>query len=75
MCVGTAVTAACHNDQQNVTLSGPADDVDALVEVLKGQQKTVTVVDSAGVAFHSPMLEKCRKEFQASLTKVIQGTS
>ena len=70
LCKDTPVVAACHNDQQNVTLSGPAADVDNIIEALRLENKTASVVDSAGVAFHSPMLEECRKPFEKALTKV-----
>ena len=69
-CFDTDVVAACHNDVANVTLSGPADSVDALVERLRAQGVTVSMVDSARTAFHSPMLQECGQSFLEALTKV-----
>ena len=69
-CENTSVVPACHNDARNVTLSGPDADVELVVSRLREEGKTVTVVDSAGTAFHSPMLEKCRKAFEKALKKV-----
>ena len=69
-CEGHNVFPACHNDPNSVTLSGDMDSVLALTQTLRDRGIRVTDVDSAGVAFHSPILKPCKKQFRSALKKV-----
>ena len=66
------VVAACHNAEKNVTISGPKDKVEAVVQQLKAKGVFAKLVDSAGIAFHSYMLEKCSGALKLAFEKVWQ---
>ena len=64
------VVRACHNSEKTVTISGPRQAVEQAVEQLKQKGIFAKEVNSAGVAFHSPMLQSCAKPFLTALKKV-----
>ncbi len=51
------VFAACHNGHESVSISGEQQKVLDVVELLKNEGKFAKVVDSSGIAFHSPCME------------------
>jgi fatty acid synthase len=51
------VVAACHNAPDSVTISGDTQQVHAMVEELKAENVFAKIVNSAGVPFHSPIME------------------
>ena len=64
------MVAACHNGENRVTISGPKEAVDLAVVQMKEKDIFVREVDSAGVAFHSHMLQCCAEPFRKALQKV-----
>lgn len=64
------VVAACHNSIDTVTISGPVDTVRSFVEVLKSEDVFAKEVKSAGVAFHSPFMQKASPLLKEALLKV-----
>ncbi|XP_055354920.1 fatty acid synthase-like [Paramacrobiotus metropolitanus] len=65
------VVPACNNAKDNVTVSGPADQVAALVNELKAQNVFAKEVNSYGIAFHSPAMKAAAPEYLASLKKLL----
>lgn len=64
------VVPACNNAKDNVTISGPTQAVGKLVEELKAEKIFVKEVNSNGIAFHSPDMEKAAPAYLKALTKV-----
>ncbi len=52
------VYAACHNGSESVSISGEQQKVSLLVEELEKEGTFAKVVDSSGIAFHSPWMAK-----------------
>ncbi|KAM7297624.1 fatty acid synthase-like [Ixodes scapularis] len=65
------VTPACHNAEDSVTVSGPAEAVAELVAQLKGENVFAREVNSLGVAFHSRYMQPVGLALQEALEKVI----
>ncbi|XP_077491843.1 fatty acid synthase-like [Amblyomma americanum] len=65
------VVLACHNAEDSVTVSGPADAVAQLVEELKAEGAFVRTVDTMSVAFHSRYVENVVPALREALEKVI----
>lgn len=65
------VVPACNNSIETQTISGPAEDVKKFAEQLNNEGYFVRIVDSSGVAFHSPELLVCAPEFTEKLQCVI----
>ncbi|XP_077491594.1 fatty acid synthase-like [Amblyomma americanum] len=65
------VVPACHNAQDSVTVSGPADAVVELVAELKAEGVFAREVDSMDVAFHSDHMQSIAPAFQEALQKVV----
>uniref|UniRef100_A0A2S2QQD5 Fatty acid synthase n=1 Tax=Sipha flava TaxID=143950 RepID=A0A2S2QQD5_9HEMI len=53
-----SIDIGCHNSENNVTLSGPAEDMEIYLETLKKQNIFVKTVNSNGIAYHSRMVRK-----------------
>lgn len=53
-----SIDIGCHNSETNVTLSGPAEDMETYLETLKKQDIFVRKVNSNGIAYHSRMVAK-----------------
>lgn len=52
------IDVGCHNSEDNVTLSGPADDMEKYLETLKKRNIFVRTVNSNGIAYHSRMVRR-----------------
>ncbi|XP_010886932.2 fatty acid synthase [Esox lucius] len=66
------VVPACHNAEDTVTISGPAEAVRAFVGQLKESGVFAKEVRSAGVAFHSYYMAAIAPALLAALKKVIK---
>ena len=64
------IVPACHNSQNTVTVSGPADSVKKFVADLKARQIFAREVNSSGVAFHSPCMMEVAPKLRAVLEQV-----
>jgi fatty acid synthase len=64
------VYPACHNAQQMVTVSGPADDVSKFVTQLQSEDIFARQVNSSGVAFHSVYVQPAGESYKTELLKV-----
>lgn len=67
----TDVTIACHNSADNVTISGPADSVNAVVHQLQSEGIFAREVNSSGYAFHSQHIAEAAAVFKTQLEKII----
>ncbi|KAH6942266.1 hypothetical protein HPB50_002653 [Hyalomma asiaticum] len=65
------VMPACHNAQDSVTVSGPADAVAKLVAELKAENVFAREVDSLNMAFHSPQMQCIASSLKEVLEKVV----
>ncbi|XP_049523884.1 LOW QUALITY PROTEIN: fatty acid synthase-like [Dermacentor silvarum] len=65
------VVPACHNAEDSVTVSGPAEAVAKMVAELKAENVFAREVDSMGVAFHSPYIQCIGPPLDKLLRKVI----
>lgn len=65
------VIVACQNSADNVTISGPTDDVNKFCKELKAEDIFAKVVNSSGIPFHSPYIADAGPKFLANLTKII----
>lgn len=45
---------ACHNSADSITLSGPVKDVEHFIHQLQNEGIFAKMVESCGIAFHSP---------------------
>ncbi|EEC01622.1 fatty acid synthase, putative [Ixodes scapularis] len=63
------VTPACHNAEDSVTVSGPAEAVAELVAQLKRENVFAREVNSLGVAFHSRYMQPVGLALQEALEK------
>ncbi|KAL0983890.1 hypothetical protein UPYG_G00134400 [Umbra pygmaea] len=66
------IVPACHNAEDTVTISGPAEAVRTFVAELKGSGVFAKEVRSAGVAFHSYYMAAIAPALLAALKKVIK---
>lgn len=64
------IDIGCHNSEDNVTLSGPADDMENYLETLKKRNVFVRTVNSNGIAYHSRMVLKQAKFVEKFINKV-----
>jgi acyl transferase domain-containing protein len=69
------VYPACHNSQQMVTVSGPADDVSKFVTQLQSEDIFARQVNSSGVAFHSVYVKQAVDSSKTELLKVANDTN
>ncbi|KAK7080814.1 hypothetical protein SK128_019451 [Halocaridina rubra] len=67
----SGVIVACHNAHDSVTISGPRDAVDSIIEELSAEDIFCRGVRSEGVAFHHPTLKAAAPKLLAELQKVI----
>lgn len=68
------VIPACHNAKGTVTISGPLKKVSKFVKELKEQQIFAKEVNSAGVAFHSGIMQKVAPRLKEEMSKVRLST-
>lgn len=66
------VYPACHNGVDSVTVSGPSNLLEEYVAKMRQEKRRATHVDSCGIAFHSPYLEKSSQGFLTGLRGLIQ---
>ena len=64
------VVPACHNAEDTVTVSGPADGVKWFVKELKAKGVFAKEVNSAEVAFHSYYMKGIAPSLKEALDKV-----
>ena len=64
------VIAACHNSNESVTVSGDADAVRKMVDDLSENGLFAKEVNTAGVAFHSPMMDVVKEPLLKKLRDV-----
>ena len=64
------VVPACHNSEDSVTVSGPADLVSSFVDQLQAEGVFARNVNSAGVAFHSYFMKQVAPALREALAKV-----
>lgn len=65
------VIPACHNAEDSVTVSGPAEAVNKFVEELKAENVFAREVNSLNVAFHSKHMQSIGPALQEALQKVV----
>jgi hypothetical protein len=65
-----SIDIGCHNSENNVTLSGPAEDMEIYLETLKKQNIFVKTVNSNGIAYHSRMVRKQAEFVKKFIDKV-----
>ncbi|KAL3210864.1 hypothetical protein MRX96_008607 [Rhipicephalus microplus] len=65
------VYPACHNTEDSVTVSGPAEAVEKIVEQLQAENVFARKVDSMGVAFHTKYVHHIGPPFHSALQKII----
>lgn len=65
-----SIDIGCHNSETNVTLSGPAEDMETYLETLKKQNIFVRTVNSNGIAYHSRMVKKQAQFVKKFIDKV-----
>ena len=64
------VVPACHNAEDSVTISGPAESVGKFVQELKAKDIFAREVQSSGVAFHSYYMNEIAPTLKQALDKV-----
>lgn len=62
---------ACHNSNDNTTISGPLEEVQLYIEELKRQNIFVRVVSSNNVAYHSKQVHPLVPFVLENIRKVI----
>ncbi|XP_013778686.1 fatty acid synthase-like [Limulus polyphemus] len=67
------VIPACHNAEDTVTISGPAEKVAAFVEELKAENIFAREVATGGIAFHSPYMVAITGTLTRALEKIIKN--
>ncbi|KAL1471045.1 hypothetical protein MTO96_040147 [Rhipicephalus appendiculatus] len=65
------VYVACHNAEDSVTVSGPAEAVAEMVAELKSENVFAREVNSLDVAFHSPHIDRVGPVLHDALRKII----
>lgn len=61
---------ACHNGADSVTISGETDKVAMFVEMLKKEEVFAKPVNSSGVPFHSPAMQKVKARMMVDFKSV-----
>ncbi|XP_031618486.1 fatty acid synthase-like [Contarinia nasturtii] len=65
------IVAACHNCNDNVTISGTQESITKFVEELKNEGVFAKAVNSSGYAFHSKYIADAGPTFRKSLEHII----
>lgn len=65
-----SIDIGCHNSEDNVTLSGPAEDMENYLETLKKKNIFVRTVNSSNIAYHSRMVSKQAEFVRKFIDKV-----
>lgn len=66
----SSIDIGCHNSEDNVTLSGPFDDMEIYLETLKKRNVFVRTVNSNGNAYHSRLVRRQADFVQKFIEKV-----
>jgi fatty acid synthase len=69
----SSLDIACHNGIDSTTISGPADDVRAYVEVLKERNVFAREVECSGIPLHSRYITKMGENLLLRLKEVIKS--
>ena len=64
------VVPACHNAANNVTVSGPAQEVGHFVNSLSNQGTFASEVNTDGIAYHSEFVEPAKIKFEQRLKDI-----
>lgn len=64
------IDVGCHNSDDNVTLTGPVEDMENYMETLKKQNVFVRAVNSNGIAYHSRMVVRQAEFVKKFIEKV-----
>jgi len=65
-----SIDIGCHNSEDNVTLSGPSNDLEDYLETLKKRNVFVRTVNSNGIAYHSRLVTRQAEFVQKFIEKV-----
>jgi fatty acid synthase, animal type len=65
------IIAACHNSEDSITISGPAESIDKAVQELSSEGIFAKAVKSSGIAFHSKYISEAAPKLRKSLDKII----
>ncbi|CAJ0959176.1 unnamed protein product, partial [Mesorhabditis belari] len=65
------VVPACHNAQDNVTVSGDLEAIEKWCEDLKAKDILARPVDSSGIPFHSPAMLKVKEPMLLAMRTVV----
>ncbi|KAJ8030342.1 Fatty acid synthase [Holothuria leucospilota] len=68
------IVAACHNAEDNTTISGNAKAVKAFVSEMESDRVFARIVNTNGIAYHSPDMLPIVPALQAALQKVITNS-
>jgi len=66
----SSIDIGCHNSENNITLSGPSDDMEDYLATLKKRNIFVRTVNSNGIAYHSRMVRRQAEFVQKFIEKV-----
>lgn len=66
----SSIDIGCHNSEDNVTLSGPLDDMEKYLETLKKRNVFVRTVNSNGIAYHSRLVKRQAEFVEKFIEKV-----
>lgn len=66
----SSIDIGCRNSDDNVTLSGPLDDMENYLETLKKRNVFVRTVNSNGIAYHSRMVKRQAEFVEKFIDKV-----
>lgn len=67
----TGVFIACHNSEDSITVSGKEEAVHKFVQQLKSESVFARLIDSSGIAFHSPLMSGVRQILSEKLSQII----
>ena len=65
------VVPACHNGADSVTISGEADAIEKFCKELADKGIFAKMVDSSGIPFHSPVMEKVREPMLKAMRSAV----
>uniref|UniRef100_A0A0K0ESV2 Fatty acid synthase n=1 Tax=Strongyloides stercoralis TaxID=6248 RepID=A0A0K0ESV2_STRER len=65
------VVPACHNGSDSVTISGEASKVKEFVDELVKEEIFAKYVDSSGIPFHSPIMNRCKDSMLVAMKSTI----
>ncbi|KAK0397543.1 hypothetical protein QR680_002165 [Steinernema hermaphroditum] len=65
------VVPACHNAEDSVTVSGDATKIQEFIDQLKSEDVFSKFVDSSGIPFHSPAMQKVKEPMLAAMKTAV----